>query len=186
MEGREIMENGLRLLDFLPLIIFSYGARLFGLANTQQSWGPAFYIGATLALLQMGYYWQKGISLDYIGLGSNLFLIYGALGYALYEPLLIPYSLFKQASVFLWIGLVGSLATLIAPHGFIQTPNTSRKITIIGSMALLGAVTLALLASYMLVRYTIYTGIGVAVPFVLLLFIREVLRNYFASTVTMN
>ncbi len=138
----------LRLLDFLPLIIFSYGARIFGLASTQQAWGPAFYLGATLALVQMGYSWQKGILTDYIALGANLFLIYGALGYALYKPLLIPYDLFKQASVFLWIGLVGSVATLIAPHGFIQMEGvSSRKDAIIGSMALLGAVTIALLAS---------------------------------------
>lgn len=147
----------------------------------QASWGPAFYIGATLATLQMGYYWQKGFSTDYMVLGANLFLIYGALGYLLYKPLLLPYEIFKQATIFLWIGLVGSITTLITRQGFIQLSATPRKDVLIGSMALLGAVTIAFLVSYMLVSYTKFMGIGVAVPFILLLFVRELLRNYFTK-----
>ncbi len=175
------MNRSLRIFDFLPLLIFSYGARIFGITSTQDSWGPAFYIGGGLAVLQMIFYLYRGYSIDYIALGANLFLIYGACGYALYRPLLIPYGIFKQASVFFWIGLVGSVTTLVARQGFIQVFGVPRKVALISSMALLGAVAIAFLTSYLLVSYTNFMGIGVVVPFVLLLFVRELLRNYFAK-----
>ena len=76
---------------------------------------------------------------------------------------------------------MGSITTLITRQGFIQLSATPRKDVLIGSMALLGAVTIAFLVSYMLVSYTKFMGIGVAVPFILLLFVRELLRNYFTK-----
>ena len=173
------MENQLRWIDFLPLAIFSYGSRL-GLVGADGSWTNAFYLGAGLALLKVGYLWYRGLKFDYIALGTTLFLIYGALGYALHKPLLVPYDIFMQSVIFLWIFIVGIIATVATKEGFIQLPDEYHKHTRIGSLALLGATGIALLISYCLVSYTaVSTGIGVVMPFVLLLLGREAMRTYF-------
>ncbi len=174
-----IMEKQIRWLDFLPLAIFSYGTRLVGLTTTGDSWAHAFYIGAALAILHMIYIRYRDLYVDYIALGANLFLIYGALGYALHSALLMPYDVFKQSVIFVWVFTVGLVTTLASSEGFIQISDEHKKNALVGSLALLGATGIALLVSYCLVTYTtLSTGFGVVLPFVGLLSTREALRNY--------
>ena len=173
------MDKQLHWIDFLPLAFFAWGTRLVGLTTTGDSWAHAFYLGAILTLLQMTYYWYRGLRMDYIALGANLFLIYGALGYAIHKSLLIPYDVFKQSIIFVWVLLVGFVATLALPDGFIQLPDEKNKHNLIGSLALLGLTSIALILSFCLVKFFgVGTAFGVVLPFVGLLSARKILRNY--------
>lgn len=179
----ETMDNRLHILDYIPLLVFFYGSRLLGISTVESSWALPFYLGGVCALLQMIFYRYRGYSFDFIVLGTNLFLIYGALGYLLPGELLVPYKILKQAAIFLWIGLVGSIATLVVSEGFIQLAHQSRKTVTIASLALLGGVTLAGLVAYLAVTYTNFTALGVIVPFIGVIAIRELLRKYFSTPV---
>ncbi len=168
------MENKIHLLDFLPLALFSWGPKLLG--HAQNNWEYAFYLGAVSAVLQMLYSWYRGYSFDYIALGANAFLIYGALAYAIHPSLLFPYNWLKQSVIFAWVLIVGVITTLITPEGFIQGPTT-RNLS--GSVALLGLTALALVVSFSVLQLTTAgTGIGTILPFVVLLGGRAVLKNY--------
>ena len=179
-QGEDIMEKQIRWIDFLPLALFAYGTRLVGLTTIGDSWATAFYIGGGLAIIQLAYLWYRNLYFDYIALGADLFLIYGALGYAAHNILLFPYDLFKQSVIFMWVFIVGFVTTLASPEGFIQLSEKYQQHIIIGSLSLLGATAVTLLISYCLVTFTnLSTGFGVVLPFVLLLSTREALRNYF-------
>ena len=174
------MNQNIRWIDFLPIALFSYGTRLAGLTASQGSWNYAFYIGAGLALLQMLYTWYRDLRIDYIALGANLFLIYGALGYVIHKALIAPYDIFQESVVFLWIFIVGLITTIALPDGFIQLPQENKKSSTVGSLTLLGTTGISLLISYCLATYTnLNGGFVVTLPFVGLLLARETLRNYF-------
>ncbi len=167
-------------IDFLPLAIFAWGPHLLGFTQQNGSWESAFYLGAASVLLQMAYSWYKNYSFDYIALGANAFLIYGALAYALHPALLFPYELFKQSIIFVWILLVGLITTLVTPEGFIQGSSTIKQQNFPGSLALLGLTALALLISYSILNLSnAGTVLSTIVPFVLLLAGRAVISEHF-------
>ncbi len=171
------MDNKLHLLDFLPLAIFSWGPSILGFE--QGSWQQAFYLGSTAAAIQILYTWYRGHSFDYIALGANLFMIYGALGYALYPRMLLPYDLLKQSIIFVWVFIIGLITTLITPEGFIQGPVSAKQYNLTGSIGLLCLTALALVISYSLLTITsANTAVSTIMPFVGLLATRALLKNY--------
>lgn len=178
------MENKIRTVDFIPLAFFAWGPHLLRLTDSNEPWEYAFYLGATAALLQMLYSWYRGHSFDYIALGANAFLIYGALAFTINPALLLPYYWFKQSIVFVWVLLTGIITTLLTPEGFIQGPPTHKQQNLLGSFALLGLTALALIVSYTILKLTdAETAVGAFLPFVGLLASRAVLKNYLAQSV---
>ncbi len=178
------MENKIHTIDFIPLAVFAWGPRLLRLTQSNGSLEYAFYIGAATALLQMLYSWYRGYSFDYIALGANIFLIYGALAYAVHPILLLPYDWFKQSILLVWVLLVGIITTLVTPEGFIQGPPEHKQQNLPGSFALLGLTAVALIVSYSVLKLTSAgTSVGAILPFVGLLASRAVLKNYFAPSV---
>ncbi len=168
------------LLDFIPLIVFVWFARLAGIEVAGPAWKNAFYIGAAVACAQMFFYWYKRLSYDFIALGSNLFLIYGAVGFLLYQPFLKAFL--NESIIFAFILLVGLITTFTIRGGFIQLPKIKKNSALIGSFALLGLTLVVLIISYVLVRF-LHAGtiVGVAIPFAALMFGRKALRDYFSE-----
>ena len=168
------MENQIRWTDFIPLLA-AYFAKIAKLSTTY-----AFYIGATLAVMQMAYMWYRGQHVDYIALGANTYLIYGALGYAISETLLLPPVITKQGSIFAWIFITGLIITVVTKEGFLQLPESSQEQSLFGSLSLLAATGLTFLISYCLVTYAGFsTASGVMWPLGILVTARVLLRNYF-------
>ena len=172
------MENNVHLHDFLPLALFAWGPRFFGLASGD--WEYAFYFGACAAIIQLLYSWYRGYSLDYIALGANAFMIYGALAYAIHPALLLPYTVLKQAVIFAWVFVVGLITTLVTTEGFIQGSGSNN---LTGSIVLLGCTALALIVSYSILTLTTAgTGLGTILPFVGLLAGRAALKRSLEAT----
>ena len=177
------MENKIQTIDFIPLAVFAWGPRLLGLTKSNSSWEYAFYCGATIALLQILYTWYRGYSFDYIALGSNTFLIYGALAYAIAPLLLHPLHSLHQSLIFVSILLTGIITTLATPEGFIQGPSKDKKQNLVGSLALLGLTASALISSYSILHLTnAGTSLGAILPFVALLAGRAILKNYLITS----
>jgi hypothetical protein len=186
--------NTHHFLKFLPLIFFSIGTRFIP-AGSKSAWAPLFLISGGIACLQMLYYRYKNIRMDLIAVGTNLFLIYGAAAFLVAAllsyfhtsvPLLIfaPITFLKQASIFPFILAVGIIATLINSAGFIQFPNNQKQYVMQGSLALIALVSLILLISFgLLTLYNAGTYLGVAIPFIAMLFGREFIWNYFSAKI---
>ena len=179
MIRERFMENNIRWLDYLPLAVFAWGARLLGLTTQGGSWENAFYLGAATAVMLIIYKWYHSYSFDYIALGTYAFLIYGALAYAINPVLLLPYDVLKQAVIFAWVFIAGVITTLVTPEGFIQGPPAHRYQNIIGSIGLLALTSLALVVSYSVLNLTTAgTAVGTIIPFVGLLASRAFLTKY--------
>lgn len=168
--------------NFIPLIAFIWLSRLCGTQSaTACPWTYAFYAGAVIAILQLLYTWYKKLPLDYIAIGTDVFLIFGAAAFLVFPPLVVPYAYFRQTVIFLWILVVGIITTVVRPEGFLQVNShryTTKSLT--GSILLLGIVSLAFIASLVLIKYyDMGTAIGVALPFAAMLIGRETLRKQF-------
>jgi hypothetical protein len=172
------MENTLDWTEFLPLALFFWGGRLLHMVNpTVSTTALAFTLGGALALIQMLYSAYQGRPIDYIALGCNLFLMGGAGASALNVLLKVPYSLFNQTSLFIWILLVGVVTTLLSPKGFIQLSKKSIS-PFSGSVPLLALTVAAFMVSYSLITLLQFgTGLGVGIPLITLISLREVLRR---------
>lgn len=172
-----------RLLNFLPLIIFSYYSLYAtkGAVNAG-AWAYPFYAGAAVAVLITIYFYYKHIPFDYIAVGCSVFLLGGALGFMGLWPLLIPYGLFKQSTIFFFIALVGSIATLFSKQGFIQDDaslsKATQRETTRYSWILVGSAVGAFVVSYLLImRFNWGTTSSVVLPFIALLHARDFLRQ---------
>lgn len=169
--------------SFIPLIGFVWLSRLCGPQSaTACPWTYSFYGGAFTAIVQLMYAWYKKLPLDYIALGTDAFLIYGAAAFSLgFAPLVAPYAYFRQTVIFLWILIVGLITTVTRPEGFLQQPSnrlTSTSKRLQGSIALLAIVAAAFIASFIFIKTLDWgTLLGVVLPFVAMLAGRAILRN---------
>lgn len=166
--------------SFIPLIVFVTFSRICGTQSaTACPWTYAFYAGAVVAIVQLLYAWYKQIPLDYIAVGTDAFLIYGAAAFLAFPALAVPYAYFRQTVIFLWILIVGVITTIVRPEGFLQHPS-SRFTTknVYRSLALMGVVVAAFVASFIFVKILDWgTFLGVTLPFIALLLARETLRK---------
>jgi hypothetical protein len=159
-----------------------WGPRFFGIVNPAASWDQPFYWGAGIALVQIAYLCYLNMPLDYIALGANAFLVYGAFGYLVHSNLFYPYELLKQSGLFLFILLCGIIITVIRRReGFLQLPERLQSASLEGSVGLLVLTTIAFGLSFLLVTYVhIGTPFAVGIPLVALLTGRELYYQYIA------
>ena len=101
-------------------------------------WHYFFYVSAACALLQLAYLVYKRQEIDKIALGADLFLFYGAIGYALDETLLMPFKFLGHTIIFIFVFVVGIVTSLFSTTGFIQIDTPNKAIVRSGSFALLG------------------------------------------------
>lgn len=174
------MERSIPWLNFLPLAFFMWGPRLFSTLHPLASaWNQPFYWGSAIALTQILYSFYFNISLDYVALGTNLFLLYGAIGSLLHSSLLLPSALLKQSGVFLFILTCGLIVSMIRREGFLQLPEQFQTSSLIGSCGLLGFTILAFGLSYVFVTYiNVGPPLALGIPLVSLLTAREVFYEY--------
>ncbi len=141
-------------------------------------WHYFFYISAACAFLQLAYLVYKRQEIDKIALGADLFLFYGAIGYALDEALLMPFKFLGHTIIFIFVFVVGIVTSLFSTTGFIQIDTPNKAIVRSGSLALLGLTLLAFMISYTITPSFMGTKANVVLPFMGLVFARHFLRNY--------
>ena len=176
-------EGKMRSLQFLPLIIFLLAGYYFTRASSLGGF-IAYAMGGASALFLLLYLWDEGITIDYIALGSNLYILYLPLAGIIMattninlEVVLVPLAYFRLASFFLFILITGLITTAFSPSGFIQYPNNQKKYVLAGSVSLLVLVCIITFISYTLDQF----WAGLVLPFFAMLVGRKLLRNYFMS-----
>lgn len=186
------------LTQFFPFIVYylylGFNCIIIARFPPDQAMDYLTYGCAFLALIQMAYYYYKNVDLDYIAIGTNLYIIYSAV-LTFFRPSLRPLiarvpsalsyylELGHFPAVFLAIALVGLITTFTSRKGFIQTKGKDRTSVIISSLVLFGGTLGILFVSTTVlgwVSFTIFACpiIAVAIPFFLglLLHIRTILR----------
>ncbi len=176
------MAKYFRWIDFVPLAGFVWGAHFLGIHSIESS----YYLGAGLACAQILFLRLRSMPIDYMALGVDLFLVYGAIGYLVNKEFLLPYALFKEPILFVWVFLIGLYATMLLPNGFIGVPFPGSLIKkpaldrVFISFILLCLTAVALFLSYFLVNFVrVDLGFGLFLPFMCLMGAREGVRNYF-------
>lgn len=185
--------------DFIPLVSAEFmllAGYIIEIKNPEQI---AFYVGAFVFLVQLIYYKLKGIKLDSLALGSDIFLVIGAFigaligtmpyisiieplfvfsssGYqTVYRSVQVPYaSLRYTSSIFMYITLVGLILSLISKEGFLQVDGPRGKV-VKGSLILVGCS----FVIWLLLALFSATGrfLGLLLPLEVLIVLRENLRD---------
>jgi hypothetical protein len=169
----------MKWLDYLPLALFN-AAYIHIEPFEKLTEAQAFYIGAGTALCIALLKWFTGQTIDYIALGSYAFIAYGAVAFALFPQLLPPLDALQEASIFLFIVLVGIVTSLVRPEGFMQLTGVDASTIRQASWLLVALCVVAFISTYYLsVIAKLNPLVSVVLPFVLLLIIREQLRTHF-------
>lgn len=172
-----MQKEDIRWIDFIPLAVFTWGGRLFITADSVESLATQFYYGAAVALIHIGITLHNKWRINYTALGANLFLLYGTLGYALSEALLLPYLWFKQAALFVWILLI-ELLTIFFLKGTAVT-ILSKKARQKTSFIALGMTMFILSISMVLINVTkVEVPYTIMLPFIVLMGAKELVKRH--------
>ncbi len=155
------------------------------------------YFCAVLAMVKIFYCYYRKWDLDYIALGTDLYIIGSAVlcflpSYFLFIFALCPTSLSfylrlsSFPAVFLAITGVGLITTFASHNGFIQGERKGRSANLKGSLLLLFATLGAFIGSTVL-RWSLHYGLfacrmlslGIPLLLIVLILVRALLRGYF-------
>lgn len=164
-----------KLLEFLPLIVFLAYGRGIDAKVAGSHWKDPFLVGGGLALTSTIILVLKKIDLNRILLGINAFLISGAVAFLLrFWWLLNLYWKLKATAMFAWVIVVGIVAILISPKGFIGIHHSDQRSVRIYSVYLLLVAIAAFGTSYFLSGKILISDV---VPFIALFVVKDLLKS---------
>ncbi len=138
MQGFEsrVARLALGLIEFLPLLVFSYAGRLGAEIAERFYWGAAAVFPVVLALLILR------IRPNPLSVAANIWLCVEALGIRVYIPVLAEALIYLQESAFfVAIMAVGAAATAFSKSGMFrllpEDSEAARRLVRIYSLALL-------------------------------------------------
>ena len=105
----------IRWIDFIPMAIFTWGPSL----GITESIAFQYYLSAIAALIQLTIIYYNNWHINYISLGTSLFLLYGAAGYAINKNLFLPCYWLDQSTLFVWVLLIGLLSSFFLPKEYV-------------------------------------------------------------------
>jgi len=162
----------IEVAQFIPIISFALPFIVAGEVDLSTA-GTSFYVAAAVAVAVIGGLTAKGVQQNPILVGSGVWLILGALGFAAVYPLEALISQTQAASLFAVILAVGVGFTATARGGFIGMPEAEPAIVRMGSIIMIVLAAAAL--GWAFVAQDIRLGGGL--PFILLNVIRRVLSR---------
>ena len=135
------------LVQFFPLSLFAAYAFWHG-QPTNERWVTAFTLGAMAAAVQLLVVLPQRRPVNRLILGANLYLLVGGTA-ALARQwwLLNVYARLNESGIFLFMLVVGIIATFGTSTGFVGTAGAERAVVQRYSAWLIGATGLAALAS---------------------------------------
>ena len=136
-----------RYLTFLPLIIFLLTYKF------SSSWSTSFTIGGVVSCAYLLLVFYEHIRHDLIMTGVNCFLIGGAV-MSIFKIRWLGkvYGYFGFSTILVWIFIVGLIATILSPEGFIGVKHKNKQLIKIFSIALLVGVLLAIAYSMYFIK----------------------------------
>lgn len=161
------------IIQFLPLTAFVITARVGGL--TTDAWPIAFQVGGLLAVAETLLLVWRRTPLNRLLLGANVFLIIGAISFALQIDFILRlYGQAQEAALFGSVFLVGIITTFWTDRGFVEVKVGNRQKIIQSSIALL-IVTGLCLGMSVFFRGNVW--LGGTLPFVVLIVARYLLQR---------
>jgi branched-subunit amino acid transport protein AzlD len=165
MQGKvNLNAKFLNLIEFIPISAFGIIVRLT--SENGVNWKLAFIIGGCFAVISKALFLVKRFPLDRLLLGTDVFLVFGGLGYLFNIQLILNVYLFLfHATFFASLLIIGVLTTFLTERGFIGVKHHQRNRVITFSLYLFGAGVVAFLVSfafrgdYMLAGVLPFTGI---------------------------
>lgn len=148
-----------RYITFLPLIIF------MATYKYSSSWETAFTVGGVAAGLYLLFVFCKHIKHDLLITGVNCFLIGGA-AMAVFNIGWLDkiYSYFGFSTVLVWMFIVGLIATIFSPEGFVGVKSDNKRLVMMTSISLLAGVLLAIVYSMYFINIIYGPNIVKTVP----------------------
>ncbi len=167
--------RGVHFLQYMPIFLFVRYMRM----QEMTDWSYAFSFAGLCALGVILVSLHKGITMDRLFLGVNLFLILGACGFLFnLQPLLEWYGDTTGGPFFTCIFAVGLLAMLFTKSGFIGTKHMDRDAIRYGSFLLLAATMIALIWSVKADDQGIVWA--TIVPFIILRIVQDQIAKHIA------
>jgi alpha-beta hydrolase superfamily lysophospholipase len=135
------------LAQFLPLSVFATYAFRHG-PPTSQRWVEAFELAAVVALIQLVVLLPRRRPINRLILGANLYLLAGGAAAVTRQWwLLDAYGVLRESAIFLSMLVVGVVATLVSPAGYVGADAAPRDEVRWASLWLLEATLVATLVS---------------------------------------
>jgi len=132
--------------------------------------------GATGAVLITSILCVKGVLLNRIFLGINIYLLVGCLGLLTQQGWLMQlYGELRASGMLAWVVVVGVVSLLFTPSGFIGVDSASRKSAIAYSVGLLIVAVVAFLLAY---YFRSMRAVSETIPFALLFLCYAALRYH--------
>jgi hypothetical protein len=129
-------------------------------------WKGAFLIGGVLAVIETWILFSKGIRVNRLTLGANLFLTTGALAFLLHLSwILYLYGQLMESTLFAWVIFVGVATTLFSSRGFLGVSHPDPRMVRLYSSFFLGV---AVMAFFMSLLFHGNFILGGAIPFLAL------------------
>ena len=165
------------LLGFFALAVFAAYAFAQG-APTDERFVDAFKLGGSLAAVELVILFLRKPITNRLVIGANVWLLVAGLA-AFTEQwwVLRGYQSFGEASLFVAMLLVGLVATVALPGGFVATVGPRRKV-LLASGVLLTAVLVALLLA---IAYRGNVKFAAVLPVVALSWLNRALQRFAAS-----
>lgn len=171
MEGRFVVTN---IVEAGPLILFLIYYKIVEPA-TPQDWLLPYLASAVIAVLTMFVLRIKGVSLNPLFVGINLYLLSGSLGLVIgLDWLNQLYGSLQSSGMLAWIIVAGVISLFFSPGGFIGINSKNRQVVFIYSVYLLIIVVVTFLLAYYFRSSRILSEI---VPFTILFLGHAVLKS---------
>ncbi|MDZ4348683.1 MAG: hypothetical protein U1A22_04020 [Xanthomonadaceae bacterium] len=136
------------LVQFFPLSFFATYAFWHG-APTNDRWVESFQLAALAGLIQLAIVFPQSRPANRLVLAGNLYLIFGGLATITHQWwLLHVYDLLRESAIFIFMTVVGIVATFATSAGFIGMSSAPLGRVRTASYWLLGATVLALPISF--------------------------------------
>ena len=165
----------LRFIEAVPLILFLIFYRIVA-PDASQNWLAPYLAGATGAVLTTSILCVKGVLLNRIFLGINIYLLVGCLGVVTQQSWLTQlYGELRASGMLAWVVVVGIASLLFTPSGFIGVDSASRKFVIVYSVCLLVVAVVVFLLAY---TFRSMRAVSETIPFALLFLSYAALRYH--------
>lgn len=136
------------LVQFFPLSFFATYAFWHG-APTNDRWVDAFQLASLAGLIQLAIVLPQSRPANRLVLAGNLYLILGGLATITHQWWFLHiYDVLRESAIFIFMAVVGIVATFATPSGFIGVSSASLGSVRAASYWLLGATVLALPISF--------------------------------------
>lgn len=160
------------LVQFFPLSLFATYAFWHGVP-TNDRWTEAFQIALLAGLVQLAIVLPQRRPANRLVLAGNLYLILGGLAVLTHQWWYLHlYDALRESAIFVFMLLVGVVATFATPSGFVAALGASREHARQASYWLLLAILLALPASIAFQGSRTYSAV---VPIIILAILQRVL-----------